>query len=194
MNAGAEGIPPSASPLFLCRSRAMSLRLQLLAFIAALVAPTAAMAAIPAPKPEAAVASAFHSTEWRVECGNNGKTLDCQTVNQIVQQNGAQLVSITIHPLAKPQSAFAIIQLPLGIPLETPVQLRVDAGQTLSLPFKTCLAQGCIAAAPLSKDFLAAALKGTGLRLSFGATDTRSLTMTVPLEGFAVAYDHMINN
>lgn len=169
----------------------MSLRLHLLAVIAAIAAPTAAMAANPGPNPVEGGASAFHSTEWRVECGNNGNALDCQTVNRVIQENGAQLVSITIHPHAKSQSAFAIVQVPLGIPLETPVQLSIDAGQTLRLPFKTCLAEGCIAAAPLSEDVLAAALKGKWLRLSFAVKDTRNLTITVPLSGFVVAYNYM---
>lgn len=171
----------------------MSLRLQLLAFTIALSVPTATLAAIPAKETTPTVApSAFHSTEWRVECGNNGKTLDCQIDNRVVQQNGGQLVGITIHPLADPRKAYVVVQLPLGIPLQMPVQLGVDAGQPVSLPIETCLAQGCIAAATLSDEFVAAARKGAGLRLSFGATNTRSVVMTVPLQGFAVAYEYIM--
>ncbi len=171
----------------------MSFRFRYFMFLFAVGTPVSAVAATPAT--EGAMATpAFQSTEWRVECGNNGKTLDCQMVNRVLQQNGAQIVSITVHPLADGRKAYAVVQLPLGIALGVPVQLSVDGGLPVSLPLDTCLAQGCLASALLSDAVVTRALTGAVLKLSFGATSTKTIVMTMPLSGFAVAYDHIVHD
>jgi invasion protein IalB len=135
-------------------------------------------------------AAALSSTEWRIECGNNGKALNCQIINHIFQQNGAEIASIAVHPAVAAGQNFAVVQLPLGIALNAPVQLSVGAS-AVNLTLNTCIQQGCIASAALSPNFVSALIAGAKLTLSFGMANSRTVTMAVPLTGFGLAYHYV---
>jgi len=134
--------------------------------------------------------TALSSTEWRVECGNDGKTLNCQIINHIFQQNGAEIASIAVHPAVTPGQIFAVVQLPLGIALNAPVQLSVGSA-SVDLTLNTCIQQGCIASAALSSDFVSGLIAGARLTLSFGMANSRTVSMAVPLTGFGLAYRYV---
>jgi invasion protein IalB len=135
-------------------------------------------------------AAPLSSTEWRIECGNNGKALNCQIINHIFQQNGAEVASIAVRPAAA-GPVFAVVQLPLGIALNAPVQLSVQGALPLSLTVNTCIQQGCIATAALSPNFVLALVASAKLTLSFGMANSRTVTMGVPLTGFGLAYHYV---
>jgi invasion protein IalB len=147
------------------------------------------VAAIPL-VPTKAVAT-FRSSNWRVECGNNGTTLDCETTNRIVRSNGEPLAFITFHPAAQGGGANAVVQLPLGIALSVPVLMAIDGKSTVTLPVSSCVTQGCIASATLPSTFLGSARQGKTLLISFGAPDGREVAMSIALEGFGLAYDRL---
>jgi len=161
------------------------LRLALLAMVFAgfISAPLAAVGATASAAPPA---PSLRSTEWRVACDNNGKALDCQVNNQVIQPNGQPVASIAVHPLAGGKT-IAVVQLPLGIGFSAPVELSVDARPAVILTLDTCVAQGCIASGVLTDGFLADAEKGTKLTLAFGLGG-RNVTMGVPLQGFGLGY------
>lgn len=135
-----------------------------------------------------AAPAALHSTEWHVDCGNNGKALDCQIVNHIVQADGNQVASIAIHPIAAGKTV-AVVQLPFGIALSVPIQLSVPGMAPVPLALNTCLPQGCFASAVFSDAFISGLIKSSQLTLSFAMANNRSVTMGLPLDGFALAYD-----
>jgi invasion protein IalB len=135
--------------------------------------------------------AALSSTEWRVECGNNGKALDCQIINHIFQQGGAEIASIAVHPGASGSPSFALVQLPLGIALNAPVLLSVGSAPAAVLTLNTCLQQGCIASVALTSGFVAELVAGAKLTLSFGMANSRTLTLAVPLTGFDLAYHYV---
>src|SRR5215470_19759814 len=81
---------------------------------AVLLAASAAGAAPAAPN-TASVASDGGSG-WRVECGNDGKTLDCRTINRVSQRENQQLIaSVGVHMRHDTKKPVITIQLPLGI-------------------------------------------------------------------------------
>jgi invasion protein IalB len=165
----------------------MSLGLRLLTL--GMIASGSVASAFAAPADSASTAApTLHSSEWRIECDNNGKTLDCQIGNQIVQQNGSPIASISIHPLVAAGKTIALVQLPFGIAFNAPVQLSVDGKPPTTLTLNTCLVQGCIASGLLADAFLSEAAAGTKLTLSFGMANARTITMGLPLNGFGLAY------
>lgn len=166
------------------------LRRVALGLLTSLALPAAASAASDAPAGgPAAAPPAFHSTEWRVECSNSGTALDCQTVNRILQTDGQQLASITIHPRSHQGGVDAVVELPLGIALAMPVQLRVDDDAPQRLTLETCVNQSCIASAALAQAFGASLAGGKTVILSFGLPGRGQIAIRFPLTGFALAFN-----
>ena len=85
---------------------------------------------------------------WRVECTGDGKILDCRAVQQLFQripnQGDRLLVALLVRRPADPKApAQMTMQLPLGLNLTEPVQVKVDGGATERQPIQTCTNIGC---------------------------------------------------
>jgi len=127
---------------------------------------------------------------WRVECTGDGKTLDCRAIQQMINRDDKQLVvqlSARIGPESKVPTLT--LQLPLGISLTEPVQLKVDNGAAERQPVQTCTNAGCIVTMPLKDPFLAALRGGTTLKITLQDPNKRTLNIDVPLLGFGLAFD-----
>jgi len=138
---------------------------------------------------------------WRVECGGDGKVLECRAVQQLVTREDRQLVVQLVArlvPEAKPVVATAApaalapvltLQLPLGINVGEPLTLKVDDGKEEKVPLQTCTATGCFASVPLKEPLLAALRGGKQLKLALQDRDKRAINIDVPLLGFGLAFD-----
>jgi invasion protein IalB len=127
---------------------------------------------------------------WRVECTGDGKTLECRAIQQMVNREDKQLViqlSARIAPDSK--TPTLTLQLPLGISLTEPVQLKVDNGPVERQPVQTCTNAGCIVTMPLKDPFLASLRSGTTLKVTLQDPNKRTLNIDVPLLGFSLAFD-----
>ena len=87
------------------------------------------------------------------------------------------------------KSAVLLIQLPLGISLTEPVQLKVDNGTVERYPVQTCTNVGCIVNVPLKDPLMAAMRAGTLLKIAIQDTNKRTINIDVPLLGFGLAFD-----
>jgi invasion protein IalB len=157
------------------RSRLASLGLML-----AWAAPGLAPAALAQNTPPAA---------WRVECAGDGKSLDCRAIQQMINRDDKQLIAQLSARVAADKSAVLLIQLPLGISLTEPVQLKVDNGTVERYPVQTCTNVGCIVSVPLKDPLMAAMRSGTLLKISIQDTNKRTINIDVPLLGFGLAFD-----
>ena len=127
---------------------------------------------------------------WRVECTGDGKVLDCRAIQQLFQRDTRQLVlSILVRQPADAKTAVMMIQLPLGLSLTEPVLLKVDNGQPERQSIQTCTNTGCLVGTPVPDKFLAAMRTGKELKLTVQDLAKKSIDLTVPLLGFAPAYD-----
>ena len=127
---------------------------------------------------------------WRVECGGDGKVLDCRALLQMVNREDKQTVALlTVRVPPDSKTPTLLIQLPLGMSLVEPVQLRIDGGPVEKQSVQTCTAVGCFVGMPLADKFLASMRSGTTLKLIFQDTNKRSITIDVPLLGFGLALD-----
>lgn len=127
---------------------------------------------------------------WRVECSSDGKALDCRAIQQMVNREDKQLVAQLSARVAPDTKAPGLtIQLPLGINLTEPVQLKVDNGATERFPVQTCTNAGCIVTVPLKDPFLAALRNGTTLKIMLQDATKRTISIDVPLLGFGLAFD-----
>jgi invasion protein IalB len=126
---------------------------------------------------------------WRVECSGDGKSLDCRAIQQMINREDKQLVAQLAARALPDKSAVLLIQLPLGISLAEPVQLKVDNGTAERYPVQTCTNVGCIVSVPLKDPLMAAMRTGTLLKISIQDTSKRTINIDVPLLGFALAFD-----
>jgi invasion protein IalB len=127
---------------------------------------------------------------WRVECVGDGKTLDCRAIQQMVNREDKQIVvQLSARVPADTKAPALLIQLPLGISLTEPVQLKVDNGPTERQPVQTCTNAGCIVNVPLKDPLLAAMRNGTLLKITIQDTNKRTINIDVPLLGFGLAFD-----
>jgi len=154
-----------------------------------LVIPAASCAAA-APAQNTASLASDGGSGWRVECANDGKALDCRAINRVNHRDTRELiaaVAIRIPPDSKKPAV--IIQLPLGIQVTDKVTLRVDDGKTEGFPIQTCTQTGCLIGAPASDALISAFRSGRELKVAFQSVANQTITVTMPLAGFALAYD-----
>ncbi len=127
---------------------------------------------------------------WRVECSGDGKTLDCRAVQQMINQADKQLVVQTAARLAPDTKAPVLaLQLPLGINLAEPIQIKVDDGMAEKVPVQTCTGAGCFVTLPLKDPLMTAMRTGKTLRITVYDTTKRAIAIEVPLLGFGLAFD-----
>ena len=126
---------------------------------------------------------------WRVECAGDGKSLDCRAIQQMINREDKQLIAQLAARVLPDKSAVLLIQLPLGISLTEPVQLKVDNGTAERYPVQTCTNVGCIVSVALKEPLMAAMRSGTLLKISIQDTSKRTINIDVPLLGFALAFD-----
>jgi invasion protein IalB len=127
---------------------------------------------------------------WRIECANDGKALDCRAINRVNHRDTRELiaaVAIRIPPDTKKPAV--VVQLPLGIHVTDKITLRVDEGQPEGYPIQTCTQTGCLVGAPASDALISALRGGRELKVSFQSLAKQTITVTMPLAGFALAYD-----
>jgi invasion protein IalB len=127
---------------------------------------------------------------WRIECANDGKALDCRAINRVNHRDTRELiaaVAVRIPPDSKKPAV--IIQLPLGIQLADKITLRVDEGKPESYPIQTCTQTGCLVGAPASEALISSLRGGRELKVAFQSLAKQTITVTMPLAGFALAYD-----
>lgn len=151
-----------------------------------LMAATALLAlgpATPAPAQDATPAA------WRVECVGDGKTLECRAVQQLVAQENKQLVIQLAARLGPDKAPVLGLQLPLGINLAEPIQLKVDNGTAEKYPVQTCTNAGCLLSVPLKDPLLASMRTGTLLKVTVFDANKRAIAIDVPLLGFGLAFD-----
>lgn len=137
----------------------------------------------------AATAQEATPAAWRVECAGDGKTLECRAVQQLIAQENKQLVIQLAARLGPDKAPVLSLQLPLGINLAEPIQLKVDAGKEERFPVQTCTTAGCLLNIPLKDPLLASMRTGTLLKVVVFDTNKRAITIDVPLLGFGLAFD-----
>jgi invasion protein IalB len=163
-----------------------------LAAAAALGAATAAAqtGAAPSAAPTASPLPSDGGTGWRVECANDGKALDCQTVNKVSQRETQQLVAaVAVRMPPDTKKPILMVQLPLGIQVTEQVTVQIDEGKTERYPIQTCAQNGCFVAAPIGDPVIGALRGGKTLKVAFQSLTKQTVTVTMPLGGFALAYD-----
>lgn len=141
--------------------------------------------------------SAYSISGWRVECATQSSALSCQLIDQVVERaNNGVIASISVMQAGDKKTPMMVVQIPLGAALETPVQVGFEGGPQQTLPFFSCYSNGCFASDRLN-DTILTQMRGAKqpLAVSYATLDRsmnrQTIRITLPLDGFAVAYDKL---
>jgi invasion protein IalB len=128
---------------------------------------------------------------WRVECAGDGKTLECRALQSLVnREDNKQLVAlISVRTPPDTKTPVMMLQLPLGLNVAEPVQIKIDNGPVDKQPIQTCTNNGCFVGLQLNDKMVAALRSGTLLKITMQDSNKRSLNLDVPLLGFGLALD-----
>jgi invasion protein IalB len=127
---------------------------------------------------------------WRVECAGDGKSFECRALQQVVNRDDNKLFAqLVVRVPSDSKTPVMMIQLPLGLNLTEPVQLRVDSGPVEKQQIQTCTASGCFVGMQLNDKFLASMRGGSLLKITLQDSAKRTTTVDVPLLGFGIALD-----
>jgi invasion protein IalB len=157
-----------------------------------IVSIAAGLALAQQPAQNQAAAQKPAESDWATQCTAKARqaAVECSVQQSVVKSDTRQLVAMFgIRVPADTRSPVMMIQLPLGLYLPAGVEVQVDQGKALPLPLQTCDANGCYAGAPVAADLLQQLRAGKTLRLTFQNLSQSKVDLSMPLEGFAAAYD-----
>ena len=84
-----------------------------------------------------------------------------------------------------------MLHLPHGLFLPAGITVQIDQGKVENLVVQTCDDKGCYAGAPIAKDMLATMQKAEKLIVTFQDLQKQTITVPMPLAGFAEAYQKL---
>lgn len=140
--------------------------------------------------PAASTPPAPPAPAWASHCVSDSRQVapNCSVDQRLLMQGTNDLVgAVTIQMLASGKPAV-IATLPLGLYIPGGVSIDIDGAANQKLDLQTCDRTGCFATAALADATLAAMQKGKKLDVVFQSVNKRSVTLPLPLTGFAAAY------
>ncbi|ODA68635.1 Invasion associated locus B (IalB) protein [Methyloligella halotolerans] len=167
-----------------------------LAGTVAMFAPPASAQEAPAPNAAAPQQGAAPAQDaWVKLCEKNAQTQDkeiCLTHHERLDGNtGMVLVAAAIRKVEGEDTETFLVRLPTAIALAIPagVQIRIDEGEPLRLPYTLCYATSCQAEMELKPELLKELRGGKQLVVAAVNLQRKAIGFPVPLEGFSKAYD-----
>ena len=158
--------------------------------------PAAAAQPAPSPSPSApqaeAPANAAAQPGWASRCTSTSRDapLECAIEETaVLTKTGQLIVLVNIRVTGEARTPVALVQLPLGLNLPGGAKLQVDDGRPVDLQIQTCENRGCYANVAVASDLLAALKSGRQLKVSFQNLAKETITIPMPLNDFAAAYD-----
>jgi len=141
--------------------------------------------------------SAYSISGWRVECSSQSNALACQLIDQVTARaNNGVIAGVSVVQAGATKTPTIVVQVPLGAALDQPISVGLNGGAQQTVPFVSCYNNGCFARAALQDSLLAQMRDAKQpLSLSYSTYDAsmnkQSIHITMPLDGFAVAYDKL---
>ena len=153
--------------------------------------PSAAKAASPLTTGSTPQAAQKGAPAWLLKCDSAAAGFDCRASQTIVMQTGQKLLTVTVRRPSKAEGPALMLNLPHGVFLPAGATVQVDKDKPMTLPIQTSDPHGAYAGSPIARELLAAMQKSEKLTVSFQDLQKRTITVPVPLAGFADAYQKM---
>lgn len=131
--------------------------------------------------------------DWRLACpADDDRKASCALATDVSDpKSGARLAQITMGVEAAERDKHVMVfTVPLTVLI--PPGLGVQVGsETRTVPYVTCLPNGCVATLPVTDKLLDELSNASSLGLVVTAESGRGLTLPVSLQGYKTAVDAM---
>ena len=120
--------------------------------------------------------------------GNDAKQV-CFTGKDARIESGMPVVAaVLIEPEGEPKKILRVT-LPLGMQLIHGTRVIIDQNQPMTAPYVICFTNGCMADYEATADMIAKMKKGQGLVVQAINSTGQPISLVLPLQDFAKAYD-----
>jgi invasion protein IalB len=147
----------------------------------------------PAPQPQAAAGQQpqLMYSPWLKVCGKGPDTNNkqvCVLTKDGRLENG---MPVAIVQLFEPEGEPKVMRItvPLGMQLQHGTRMIIDQGQPAQSPYKICFPVGCMSDYPVTDDMIAKMKKGQVITLQAINMQGTPISLPLPLNDFAKAYD-----
>ncbi len=147
----------------------------------------------PAPPPQAAAGQPpqLMYSPWLKVCGKGPETNNkqvCVLTKDGRLENG---MPVAIVQLFEPEGEPKVMRItvPLGMQLQHGTRMIIDQGQPAQSPYKICFPVGCMSDYPVTDDMIAKMKKGQVITLQAINMQGTPISLPLPLNDFAKAYD-----
>jgi invasion protein IalB len=156
--------------------------------------PGAPQAQQPAPPPQQQAAEQqpqLMYSPWLKVCGKGPDTNNrqvCVITKDGRLENG---MPVAIVQLFEPEGEPKVMRItvPLGMQLQHGTRMIIDQGQPAQSPYKICFPVGCMSDYPVTDDMIAKMKKGQTITLQAVNMQGTPISLPLPLNDFAKAYD-----
>ena len=143
----------------------------------------------PAPEPEAPQLIFSPWTKFCPPAQEAGAKPVCFTGKEGRVETGQPVVAaVLIEPQGEPRKILRVT-LPLGMSLQQGTRAIVDQGQPMTAPYAICFPNGCMADYEASQALVDTMKKGKGLVIQGINGAGQPISLVLPLNDFAKAYD-----
>jgi invasion protein IalB len=152
--------------------------------------PAAPAPAAPAQQQQAAAPQLMYSP-WIKVCGKGPETNNkqvCVLTKDGRLENG---MPVAVVQLFEPEGEPKVMRItvPLGMQLQHGTRMIIDQGQPTQEPYKICFPVGCMADYPVTDDMIQKLKKGQTITLQAINMQGTPISLPLPLNDFAKAYD-----
>ena len=152
--------------------------------------PAAPAPAAPAPQAAAASPQLMYSP-WIKVCGKGPETNNkqvCVLTKDGRLENG---MPVAVVQLFEPEGEPKVLRVtvPLGMQIQHGTRMIIDQGQPAQEPYKICFPVGCMSDYPVTDDMIAKMKKGQTITLQAINMQGTPISLPLPLNDFAKAYD-----
>ena len=152
--------------------------------------PAAPAPAAPTQQQAAAPPQLMYSP-WIKVCGKGPETNNkqvCVLTKDGRLENG---MPVAVVQLFEPEGAPKVLRItvPLGMQLQHGTRMIIDQGQPVQEPYKICFPVGCMADYPVTDDMIQKMKKGQTITLQAINMQGNPISLPLPLNDFAKAYD-----
>lgn len=123
---------------------------------------------------------------WRKLCFRPpGATMVCRITSSGTWDTGQTAVRVDLVEGASDDKSRLQIFLPVGLYLQSGVKVTVDEGTPTQIPYSWCLANACVAGAPVTRDMAHELDSGRKLTIEVVNSNILTLTTSLSLDQFA---------
>ncbi|MCK5665217.1 MAG: invasion associated locus B family protein [Thiotrichaceae bacterium] len=131
--------------------------------------------------------------DWTVVCEklpNSGKDV-CNIFQNVQNEKKKAVLQVAIGYLPGMNKPQMLLTMPLGVLLEPGLEFKGGTAKAMRLPFKVCVANGCVAMAMLDDATLKGMKAGSKGSVKFAVAKDKVIAIPISLSGFTSAFNSL---